>query len=121
MAPVAPPWRPPLAAGLFVEAEILGREEASVHVLPRSALRASSQTLIVDAEDRLRWREVQVLRADREHVVVGAGLAAGDRVCVSALESVVDGMQVRVRDSAPTLGAREPHEPGGSEPADDPA
>ncbi len=94
--------RPPLAAGLFVEAEILGRVDDSVFVLPRAALREGSRTLIVDRENRLRWRDVVVARADRLEVVVTAGLEPGDRVCVSALESVVDGMSVRLRDDPQT-------------------
>lgn len=88
--------RPPLAAGLFVEAEIRGREEPEVFVLPRAALRKTGRVLVVDAERRLRWREVEVLRVDRERVVIGAGLEAGEHVCVSSLEAAVEGTQVRL-------------------------
>ncbi len=89
--------RPPLAAGLFVEAEILGRRDPSVFVLPRAALRAGNRVLVVDGESRLRWREVEVARRDRERIVVAAGLTEGERVCISPLESAVEGMRVRVR------------------------
>jgi RND family efflux transporter MFP subunit len=87
--------RPPLAAGLFVEATISGRVDHNVVVLPRSALRDADRVLIVDAESRLRWRDVQVLRTDREYVIISDGIAAGERICISTLESVVDGMHVR--------------------------
>ena len=89
--------RPPLAAGLFVEAEILGRSDDAVFVLPRAALRDQSRALVVDSESRLRWRNVEVARADRQQVILTSGLEPGDRVCVSVLESVVEGMSVRVR------------------------
>lgn len=92
--------RPPLAAGLFVEAEILGRTKGQVFVLPRSALRDGQRVLVVDAEQKLRWRRVEVERTDRERVIVRAGLEAGEKVCVSALESAVEGQAVRVRESA---------------------
>jgi RND family efflux transporter MFP subunit len=92
--------RPPLAAGLFVEAEILGRVDTAVFVLPRAALREGNRTLIVDAEGRLHWRDVQVARANRREVVITRGLEPGDRVCISVLESVVEGMSVRVRGDA---------------------
>jgi len=91
--------RPPLAAGLFVEAEILGRVDTSVFVLPRAALRDGNRVLLVDGESRLRWRDVEVARADREEIVITAGLEPGDVVCVSVLESVVEGMSVRIRES----------------------
>ncbi|MEX2206897.1 MAG: efflux RND transporter periplasmic adaptor subunit [Myxococcota bacterium] len=86
----------PLAVGLFVRGEIQGRVAPGVVVLPRAALRGDGQVLVLDAEGRLRFRDVVVLRSLRDEIVVSAGLSAGERVCVSALETVVDGMQVRV-------------------------
>ncbi len=101
VARVADPYgqtegRPPLAVGLFVEAEILGPQAENVVVLPRSALRGDGRVLLVDPEDRLHFRDVQVLRIARDEVYVSAGLASGERVCISPLESATDGMAVRV-------------------------
>ncbi len=87
--------RPPLAVGMFVEAEILGRDVAAVVTLPRAALRGADRVLLVDGQNRLRERAVTVLRADGEQVLVSAGLEAGERVCVSPLETAVDGLLVR--------------------------
>ena len=91
--------RPPLTTGLFVEAEILGRRREGVVVLPRSALRGREDVLLVDAEDRLRRRGVEVIRADRDVALVAAGLAEGERVCLSPLDTPVEGMRVRVAAS----------------------
>lgn len=88
--------RPPLAVGLFVQAEILGNLVEGAFALPRTALRDGARVLVVDDEDRLRFREVEVLRLERERVVIGGGLAPGERVCTSPLSAVVDGMLVRV-------------------------
>jgi len=88
---------PPLAVGLFVQAEIEGRERSNVVGLPRSALvRGAYRVLVVDREDRLRLRDIAVLRGDREQVFVSAGVKPGERVIVSALDTPVDGMKVRV-------------------------
>lgn len=87
--------RPPLAVGMFVEAEIQGRTVPEVIVLPRAALRGTHEVLVVDGDDRLRLRAVDVLRRDGDRVVIRAGLTAGDRVCLSQLEAFVDGMKVR--------------------------
>jgi len=87
--------RPPLAVGLFVEAQILGRETKGVVRVPRAAMRGSDQLLVADAEDRLRFRRVQVIRAGHDEVVLRSGLEPGDRVIVSSVEAAVDGMKVR--------------------------
>lgn len=125
VARVAAPYakakgRPPFAVGLFVEAEISGARSEEIVVLPRSALRGDDRVLIVDSDDRLRFRAVDVLRVVGDEVFVRSGLEAGERVCVSPLEGAVDGMLVRapgrtpspapggVRDLAPSGGASKP-------------
>jgi len=86
----------PLAVGLFVKAEIEGHSVDHAFVIPRDALRPDSQVYLVDAENRIRFRSVEVLRTERENVILGGGLSKGDRVCTSPLEAVIDGMRVRV-------------------------
>lgn len=90
--------RAPLAVGMFVDAEIHGQTLAEVSVLPRSALRGESRVLVVDANDQLRFREVEVLRLANDKVYIGNGLTQGERVCISPLQSTTDGMQVRVAE-----------------------
>jgi multidrug efflux pump subunit AcrA (membrane-fusion protein) len=101
--------RPPLAVGLFVEAEILGRRVGAAVTLPRAALRRNEPgpgepgrdghfVLVVTDESRLEFRPVELLRSEREQVVIGSGLASGERVCISPLLAPVDGMAVRVAD-----------------------
>lgn len=88
--------RPPLAVGMFVQAEILGRRLEDVVVLPRLALRSGDRVLIVDDENRMRFRDVDVVRTDREVVILRSGVQPGEQVCVSPILEVADGMQVRV-------------------------
>ncbi len=98
------PNRPPLAVGLYVEAEIEGITAEAVAVLPRSALRGRDQVLVVTPKDRLEFRDVDLLRTTREEIYVRGGLEAGERVCLSPLEAVTDGMQVRTRASESEAG-----------------
>ncbi len=91
--------RPPLSVGLFVEAEIHGKKIDDVVVLPRSALRGDARVFIVDSDNRLRFRHVDVLRIVANRAYVQGGLAAGERVCISVLENAVDGMSVRLQKS----------------------
>ena len=92
----ARPGRPPLAVGMFVEAEIDGNMAVSVFVLPRIVLRSADQVLVVDKENRLRFRTVDILRKESDQVIIRSGLEAGERVGISVVEAAVDGMKVRV-------------------------
>jgi RND family efflux transporter MFP subunit len=87
--------RAPLAVGLFVQAEIEGPVLEDVLVVPRYAMRDDSHLLVVDATDRLHTRAVEVLRIDRDDVLIRSDLAAGERICVSPIQVVVEGMQVK--------------------------
>ena len=91
--------RPPLAVGMFVEAEIDGRRVSNIVRLPRTALRGDSRVLVVDSTNRLYYREVDIFRLDRDQALVRGGLEPGDRVCVSNIEAAVNGMKVRVGES----------------------
>jgi len=96
---------PPLPAGLFVNAEIQGRAVSGVVLLPRSALRGKNQVLVVDTDDRIRIRDVEILRAEEETAVIGSGLTEGERVCLSTLDVVVEGMKVRTMTPGGKPGA----------------
>ncbi len=88
--------RPPLAVGLFVDAEIYGVEMDDVVVLPRVALRTENRVYVVDADRRLRFRDVEVLRIAEDKVYIQSGLKEGEQVCLSPLDSAVEGMSVRL-------------------------
>jgi len=92
--------RPPLAAGLFVEAEIEGRLVRDVAVIPRAAVRGDDRVLVVSDDDRLHFRSIEILRRQRDRVVVASGLAEGERLCVSPLAVVTEGMRVRTAGGA---------------------
>lgn len=86
--------RPTLPVGLFVHAEIEGRRVDNIVRLPRSVMRDRDQVLVIDDENRLRFRQVSVLRLEHDEVLISQGLTDGERVCVSAIQTVVDGMHV---------------------------
>ncbi len=114
--------RPPLAVGLFVEAEILGRHVEAAIDLPRGALRTDGRVLVVDDQQRMYTREVDVLRVEGERVVIGGGLAPGERVVVWPMQAVVEGMVVRVHAVSGQTRAdfeQSPRPDGGAEPGRD--
>jgi hypothetical protein len=50
---------------------------------------------IVDDENRLRIREVDILRREREEILVSSGLAAGQRIVLTNLSGAAEGMLLR--------------------------
>ena len=62
---------------------------------PRSALRDGNRVLIVDGESRLRFRDVEPLRFYRDRVLIRSGLDPGEEVCLSPIQTVVEGMIVQ--------------------------
>jgi len=88
--------RPPLAVGMYVEAEIAGRRFNEIAVVPREALRGRNQVMVVDDESRVRFREVKLLRTTAESIYVEKGLMNGERVAISTLDSPTEGMLVQV-------------------------
>jgi hypothetical protein len=79
----------------------MGNTAEDVVVIPRPALRGTDRVLVVDAEGRLYFRQVRILRKDAESVILSEGLEPGERICLSPLDAVVEGMQVRVNEEAP--------------------
>ena len=92
--------RPPLAVGLFVEAEIVGKRVDKVFVLPRSALQANEQVYVVIDKNRLTFREVEVIRKVGEDVYVTDGLKLGETISLSTVNNAIEGMLVRPIDNA---------------------
>jgi len=88
--------RPPLIEGMFVDVLFSAEPPAGSVVIPRTALRPGDQVWVIDQQGKLRIRQVQVARAGIEQAVITDGLASGDRVCISNLQYVTDGMAVRV-------------------------
>ena len=97
----------PPPVGLFVAAEILGLSADSVSVVPRSAIRNGNQVLVVDEDDRLRFRTVKIARIYGDDAYIDGGLERGERVCLTVLQAVVEGMRVEVveDESAAAPGA----------------
>jgi RND family efflux transporter MFP subunit len=84
----------PLAAGMFVAADIQGVNSQPALVMPREALRNADQVYVINDDDRLEIRTVDVLSTSMDQVLVTSGVTAGERVVTSTIASAVDGMLV---------------------------
>jgi RND family efflux transporter MFP subunit len=84
----------PMAVGMFVSAAIAGVNEQFAFVMPRMALRANDKVYVINAENKLEIRTVNVLSTSEEQVLVSSGVEPGERVVTSTLPNAVDGMDV---------------------------
>lgn len=87
---------PPLTVGMFVDVAIAGRMVDGVRVLPRTALRQGDRVWAVGRDGVLRIRRAHVVRALENEVLSYIDLEPQERVIVSQLSGVTDGMQVRL-------------------------
>jgi len=88
--------QPALKIGQFVEAEIQGRLLKNVFVLPRQAVESSGQVLLVDAQNTIQRRAVDVVWREGEQVIVGAGLQAGERISLTPMPFARAGTAVAI-------------------------
>ena len=100
IAQVADPYEPegaapPLTLGLFVEAEIMGRTVDDVVVVPGTALQSGNRLFVVDASNRLSFREAEVVRLTAETAYLRADVSNGEQICVTPLDDAVEGQSVR--------------------------
>jgi hypothetical protein len=102
LSSTAPADRLPLLLGAYVRAEIQGTQLEDVWVIPRTALQEQDRVYVMDARDQLAIKTVSVAYRRPSTVFVQSGLAPGDRVIVSRLPIVQEGMLLRAQDAPPS-------------------
>ncbi|WP_300555044.1 efflux RND transporter periplasmic adaptor subunit [Maricaulis sp.] len=90
----------PLAVGLFVNAQIEGREVENAYILPRAALRGEDSVYVAEPGGILSIRTVDVVTSSTERLVVSSGVSAGDMVVISPVRGASDGMRIQSLDEA---------------------
>ncbi len=86
----------PLSVGLFVGAQVLGRELPNALVLPRSALRGNDQVFIAK-KGKLIIQKVDVAQSDQTRAVIVGGLSPADLVIISPVRGARSGMNIHVQ------------------------
>ena len=87
--------QPDLETGMFVDIQLKGRFLNNVISIPRKALRNNQQVWLIDEENRLRIKQVEIARREKEQLLISAGLSAGDQVVTTSLSAAADGMLLR--------------------------
>jgi len=89
--------KPILPIGLFVEAEINGKQLEDIFMIPNTALTPNDELLVLNQDDALEIRKVKVITRMKNYILVKEGMKAGERVVVSKLSIVTNGMLVNPR------------------------
>ena len=94
VAQIANPYEgeAPLLNGLFVEADIAGKTLDDILVLPRQALHESDHVLVLNEENQLKFKDVELLQAVGDKVWLRGDVATGERIVVSSLGYSREGM-----------------------------
>jgi multidrug efflux system membrane fusion protein len=111
--------KPPLKVGLFVEAIIEGNTLDNLFVLPRTAVRAGSEILLVDDQNQLQRVTIDPLWSDTDSILVLAdpaiGLVPGALLCITPISFATNGMDVlaTIDGVPPPEPEQGPARPGG--------
>ena len=96
------PGREPLRIGTFVNASIQGRAFDNVVVLPRYLLRAGNELWVIDKDNRLRSRQVGILRTGGDMIYVYEGLSEGELVSLTGLDNSFRGAEIEIQSRTPS-------------------
>lgn len=83
----------PIRAGAFVEVHMPDRSYERVVRLPQTSLYGGKQVFVIE-QGRLKSREVDIVGASGEEILVRGEIAAGDRVISTRLTEARDGVRV---------------------------
>ncbi|HAO65808.1 MAG TPA: hypothetical protein DCR17_03870, partial [Verrucomicrobiales bacterium] len=100
--------QPPLKINQFVQAQIQGKRLEGVYVIPRSALRINDEVILIDKENRIFRKPVEIILKQGEEVIVKSGLQQDDLLCLTPLLFAADGAKVR-----PVINGKAPPPPDG--------
>ncbi len=84
-----------LLPGMFVNVQILGEELSDIISVPRGAMHDNDTIWVIDDENRLHIREVDILRRERDEVLIRSGLEANEKIVLTNLSGAAEGMLLR--------------------------
>ncbi|EDP59627.1 efflux RND transporter periplasmic adaptor subunit [Vibrio sp. AND4] len=87
--------QPPIKFGSYVEVSFTGKELKHIYRLPQELVR-NRTVWVVNDENELQPRKVNVLRAEGEYLLVGEGLERSDKLVLTVPEYPQKGMAVQV-------------------------
>lgn len=93
--------RPPLLKGMFVSVALFAPASSAL-IIPRKALH-QGRVYLVNKEQKLEIRDVDVMAQQGDQVVIAAGLEEGEQVIVNDLIPVIPGMPLAPMENGKRL------------------
>jgi len=90
--------KPVLLLGSYVRCELAGSEVESAVVIDRDLLRDGDRVWVMDGNDSLEVRDVDVVFKDKINAYITGGLEEGERIVMTDISSPVAGMGLRLND-----------------------
>lgn len=88
--------QPKLLLDSYVRVEVAGATLPRAAIIERDLIRDGDQVWIMDDQGNLDIRPVEIAFRARDHVLVTAGITAGEKLVTSNLPSPVQGMALRI-------------------------
>ncbi|MBT6177674.1 MAG: efflux RND transporter periplasmic adaptor subunit [Deltaproteobacteria bacterium] len=91
----------PMLLGSFVNVDIQGKTMTRAVEVPRRAIQEGSKVLVMNKENRLEIRDVEIQWRSKASVYVSQGLATGDRIIISRIHRPISGTLLQTMKSVP--------------------
>lgn len=109
--PLGNPGDLPLLLGSFVDVEVGAQPIDNAIRVPRVALRNGRSVYVMNDQDQLEIRDVQIAWTEPDAVLVTGGLQANERVVTSRIPTPVPNMPLRTLAETPEAPPGDPSEP----------
>jgi hypothetical protein len=109
--PLGNPGDLPLLLGSFVDVEVGAQPIDNAIRVPRVALRNGRSVYVMNDQDQLEIRDVQIAWTEPNAVLVTGGLEANERVVTSRIPTPVPNMLLRTLAETPEAAPGDPSEP----------
>ncbi len=107
--------KPRLLVGQYLSGVIEGRQLDNVFVVDRSLLRNGDWVWIMNADDKLEVRALDIAYRGSREVIARSGIVHGERLVSTDIATVAEGMELRLGESTSEESAVTP--PSGNEEA----
>ena len=109
--PLGEPGDLPLLLGSFVDVAIAAQPIDDAIRLPRVALRNGRNVYVMNEQDLLEIRDVQIAWTEPDAVLITGGLEPNERVVISRIATPVPNMLLRTAEQVPEAEPGDPSEP----------
>jgi len=109
--PLGEPGDLPLLLGSFVDVAIAAQPIDDAIRLPRVALRNGRNVYVMNEQDLLEIRDVQIAWTEPDAVLITGGLEPNERVVISRIATPIPNMLLRTAEQMPEAEPGDPSEP----------